>query len=87
MSVSNVKDDVAISLSEYNFDFYKTDYSEYESSSFVVLPDPVFGGEVYDGGTVEGYICQEIENNDVTPTVVFGNDYRGRGGIWFSLTK
>lgn len=87
VAVSNVKGDSAVSLNEFDFEFYRTDYSEYDDLTFVVTPSPEFGGDVYDGGTVEGYLCKEIDITDATPTMVFGNDYHGKGGIWFSLTK
>lgn len=87
VTVSNVKDDAAVDLSPYDFKFFATDYSEYSDISFIVEPDPSFGGSVYSGGTVEGYICQEITIGDATPSIVFGSDYNGKGGIWFSLTK
>ena len=86
VTVTDVKDDAAVSLSNWDFDFYSTDYSKYSNTS-VVEPDPSFGGNAYSGGTIEGYICQQIKRTDVSPTVVFGTDYYGKGGIWFSLTK
>ncbi len=86
VTVTNVQDDESISLSNWSFDFYSTDYSKYSNTS-VVEPDPSFGGNAYSGGTIEGYIVQQIKKDDATPTVVFGSDYSGKGGIWFSLTK
>ncbi len=85
-TVSDVADDASVDLSSYNFDFFATDYSSYEKP-FVVAPDPTFGGTLYSGGTAEGYIVAKIKKDDTTPTMQFGADYQGKGGIWFSLTK
>ncbi len=87
VTVYNVKDDAAVNLSSANFDFYSADYSQYSDNYLTVVPEPSFNGKVFSGGTVEGYICQQINKDDPTPTLVFGDDYDGKGGIWFSLTK
>lgn len=85
-TVSDVADDASVSLTSGSFDFFATDYSSYPLT-FVVSPDPAFGGDLYSGGTTEGYVCTQIKTDDATPTMVFGADYSGKGGIWFALTK
>ena len=85
-SISDVADDASIHLSSYSFNFFATDYSGYDSV-FVVAPDPTFGGDLYSGATSEGYIVAKIKKGDATPTMQFGADYQGKGGIWFALTK
>lgn len=86
VNVANVANDQSVSLGSSDFTFYSTDYSEYDNLCFVTLENR-FSGSAYSGGTVEGYICQEIRKEDATPSIVFGQDYDGKGGIWFSLTK
>lgn len=86
VNVLNVEGDKSVSLSSYDFDFYSTDFAEYDDYTFVTLKEP-FSGSAYSGGTVEGYICHQIKTTDVTPSIVFGQNYKGEGGIWFSLTK
>lgn len=86
VNVLNVDGDKSVSFSGHDFDFYSTDYAEYTDYTFISLKDS-FSGSAYSGGTVEGYICQQIKTTDVTPTIVFGQNYKGEGGIWFSLKK
>lgn len=86
-TVSDVADDKSVSLSEFSFDFYATDYSSYDSTLILVTPEPRFGAELYSGGTTTGYICAQIKKDDATPSMLFGADYSGKGGIWFALTK
>ena len=70
------------------FNFYSTDYTKYNDINICVVPDNKnINTNVYNGGMVEGYVCKEITLNDATPTVAFGQDLFGNGGIWFSLTK
>lgn len=86
VSVSDIKDDKSVTLSFADFDFYATDFSNYSEYAFVSLNDD-FYGTAFSGGTVEGYICRPVKIGDATPSVVFGADYNGVGGIWFSLVK
>ena len=84
----NVNKDMAISISEGKFNFYSTDFVKYNNTSFLVMPEKAsINTNIYDGGSVTGYIAKEINADDSTPSVAFGQKYNGTGGIWFSLTK
>ncbi len=88
ISVNGLPDDLSANISQAMFNFYSTDFTKYNEINFCVMPDNKnINTNVYNGGTVEGYVCKEIVLNDVTPTVAFGQDVFGNGGIWFSLTK
>lgn len=84
--VTNVKDDKAVDFSIYDFTPFNETNTEYEIVS-VVEPDPQFGGTVYDGGTMKGYLAFLVDRDDDNPKVVFGEKYDGTGGVWFSLRK
>ena len=88
ISVSGLPDDLSANISQAMFNFYSTDYTQYNDINICVVPDNKnINTNVYNGGMVEGYVCKEITLNDATPTVAFGQDLFGNGGIWFSLTK
>lgn len=84
VSINSVSEDKAISLSEFSFDTYSADNVEY-SRAFAVDPSPEFSGNVFAGGTLEGYITLQVNISDPAPKLVFGAKYDGSGGIWFSL--
>lgn len=85
-SVNSVTDDKAISLSDYSFTPYSSDNVEYDST-YAVTPTPEFSGSVYAGGTLEGYAVYAVSKTDSNPKLVFGANYDGTGGIWFSMTE
>ncbi len=87
VAVNSVKNDGALSLSQYSqFKAFSSDNSEYKTNS-VVKPDPVLEGKVYAGGTKEGYIAFQVSQSDPNPKLLFGGSYDGTGGIWFKLSK
>ncbi len=86
VSINSVSEDKAISLSRYSFDVYSSDNVEYDSA-VTLDPDPQFSGNVYEGGTLEGYFTVQVSTSDKAPKLSFGAKYDGSGGIWFSLTK
>lgn len=85
VSINSVSEDKAISLSQFSFDTYSSDNVEYKDIIMVVDPEPRFSGNVFSGGTLEGYFTVQVSQSDKAPKVVFGNKYDGSGGIWFSL--
>lgn len=85
LTASNVKDDKAISLSNYSFTVFSSDNVEYTDTFWEVTPNPVFSGDIYDGATLEGYAAYTINANDKNPKAVFGENYDGTGGLWFAL--
>ncbi len=86
VSINSVKEDKAVSLSQFSFDAYSSDNVEYNDTLIVVNPDPQFRGNVFAGGTLEGYFTVQVSQSDKAPKLVFGNRYDGSGGIWFSLS-
>lgn len=87
ISVSNVTGDKAVSVSEYMFDCFSAEDKEYADMTFVVTPSPDFGGDIYDGGELTGYIAFCVDKNDAAPKIVFERNYDGTGGAWFSIKK
>ena len=53
----------------------------------VVEPDPGLweAPPVFEGGIQEGWLAFEIPSGDNSLLIAYDLDYRGRGGIWFSL--
>lgn len=84
VTVDSASDDSAVSLSEYSFTAFSSDNVEYESP-LIVPPSPAFDGDVYEGGTLEGYAVFLVDQSDHAPKLSFGTEYNGAGGIWFSL--
>lgn len=85
VSINSVSADKAIDLNEYDFDTYSSDNVEYDRLYFTVSPDPQFSGNVFAGGTLEGYMTVQVKTTDPAPKIVFGSKYDGSGGIWFRV--
>jgi len=83
--ISAVKDDKAVDLNNYLFKTFSSSNVEYSDWISVVEPSPQFSGQVYSGGVLEGYITFEVGKDDISPKIVFGQNYDGTGGIWFSI--
>lgn len=77
--------DSAIDFSRAVFDVYSTDNVEYDNLFAAVAPDPQFGGKIFPGGTMTGYVVFMVNKSDAHPKVVIDADYKGAGGAWFSL--
>ena len=84
-TVNSVSDGKAVDFSDYDFTAFSSSNAEYERES-VVVPDPEFDGSAYEGGTISGFVVVTVDVNDEAPKVVYGENYDGTGGIWFSLT-
>ena len=85
-SVISSNGDKAVHFSEYNFTAFSGTNVEYDMAS-VVNPEPEFSGDVYTGGTTSGYCVFLVNKDDANPKIVYGQDYDGTGGVWFSLSK
>ncbi len=79
------KDDAAVSFTSYSLTAYSSENVEY-AAPFVVAPEPALEGNVFPGGTSTGYVVFEVSKSDEHPKAVVGADYRGNGGVWFSLS-
>ncbi len=82
--VHDVEDNAALYLSDFSFDGFAGSNESLERAS-VVDPAPEFSGEIYAGGSLEGYVVFLVDQMDTAPKFVYGKDYDGTGGIWFSL--
>lgn len=82
--LDSVAEDKAVSFSQYDFDAFSADNAEYQDV-FVVNPEPRFSGDVYQGGTLEGYFAIQVDKSDAAPKLRFGAKYDGSGGVWFNL--
>lgn len=84
ITIDSVSTDRAISISKYDFTAFDSQNAEYELVS-TVNPKPNLSGDIYAGGTLEGWVSFVVDTDDETPKVVYGADSNGSGGIWFSL--
>ena len=69
----------------YNYDFRATSHDGgrvFENNYWTY--DPSIDGELYSGGTVEGWVCLEAAQDEQHPLIVFDRDYNGKDGVWFS---
>lgn len=85
-TIDSAENDRAVSLNDYDFKIYNSTNSEYERV-LVVSPNPQFDGSAYEGGKIEGFMAFTVSTSDPSPKIVFGQDYDGTGGIWFSAVK
>ena len=86
-TVNKTENDKAISFGSFSFDAYSNSNVEYAEYTLVVDPSPDFGGNVFAGGTLEGYVTFAVDKTDTAPKIVYGLNYDGSGGIWFNITK
>lgn len=54
-------------------------------ATWAVMPEPAFRGDVFPGGSVEGWIVLQVKQTDSEPLLAWQVYYDGTGGIWFSL--
>ena len=83
--LDSVSTDRSIDFNDWDFTAFSSSGAEYEHAS-VVCPEPEFEGQAYAGATVSGWVVFVVDTSDSSPMVVFGADYNGAGGIWFSLS-
>lgn len=83
-TVNSTSDGKSVSFSDFDFTAFSSSNAEYDRAS-VVVPDPEFSGSAYEGATVEGWVVVMVDADDEAPKVVYGENYDGTGGIWFSL--
>jgi hypothetical protein len=76
--------DKSYKISSYsNFKAANSDGTKIYDSIFYSY-DPKIDGEVYKGGSADGWVCLEVAKTDTIPLIVFVRDYNGKDGIWFS---
>lgn len=86
-SVNGTNGDYAVSVSKFDFDVFTTNNEEVEQALGIVAPTPALSGRAYTGGNLQGYAVFIVPKGDIAPKVVYGANYDGAGGIWFSLAK
>jgi hypothetical protein len=84
VTVNSTEEDKAITFSDYDFTPYSSSNAEYKTVS-VVEPSPAFYGSAYANGSLEGYAVYCVDKDDTAPKLVYGADFDGSGGIWFSM--
>ena len=84
LTLDSVSNGSSVSASNYDFDAFSSSNTEY-ASSIIVAPNPQFKGDLYAGGSVTGYFVVKVSTSDLYPKIVYGRNYDGSGGIWFSL--
>jgi len=83
-TIADIKDNSAVTFFHLDFDCFSKNNTEYSYVS-VVIPDPELRGDVYAGGSLSGNIVVLVDKTDDSPKIVYGRNYDGTGGIWFSL--
>ncbi|MFH1376051.1 MAG: hypothetical protein ABIH25_00275 [Candidatus Woesearchaeota archaeon] len=82
VEVISTSDNNAYDLSSYNFDAVSSSGIVYDKT-YVVEPEPSFGGEIYSGGMKEGWKTFEVNVGDTTPLLrVSGANDKD---LWFKL--
>lgn len=87
VTIDSVKGDKAIHLYNSSFTAFSAANVEYNSVWLNAGSVPSFSADVYEGGTLEGYVVFLVDQSDNAPKICFGTEYDGSGGIWFSLVK
>ena len=84
LTVETVENDGSVSCDKYDFSAYSSSNEEMPDV-YVTTPDPQFDGNLYTGGTRDGYICVAVRTDDENPKIAYGLDSKGTGGVWFAL--
>lgn len=72
-------------LFSFDFDAFTGDGAEYETCA-CIDPRPELEGDVFAGGTLEGWVTFAVRQSDQRPVMTFGRDFlTGRGGGWWKL--
>lgn len=72
-------DDDAFLISDYDFRYYKIDYSSYDSDNYIVVSNEIFA-ELYPGASTTGTVAFVIPKDDVG--YILYKDF-----IWFKLPE
>ena len=83
-TIESTAEDKSVSFYNGSLTAYSSSNVEYKSAG-VVVPKPALSGNVFAGGTLEGYVAFTVDKTDSAPKTVYGENYDGSGGIWFAL--
>lgn len=84
VTIDSISTDRAVNVSKYDFTAFDSTNAEYDRVA-TVDPSPNLSGDIYEGGTLEGWVSFVVDTDDPAPKVVYGANTNGSGGIWFSL--
>lgn len=85
ISIQSSKDGKSVDVYSGDFKSFSTNNAEYSAFVSVVEPEPELSGAIYAGGSSEGWVAFQVKKDDISPKFVYGANYDGTGGIWFSL--
>ncbi|MDR0857890.1 MAG: hypothetical protein LBN97_02545 [Oscillospiraceae bacterium] len=85
ITIWDCENDTAVSCAPYDFSVFSNRNVEIVNS--YMIGEKIFVGDVYAGGTLEGYIVFTIDSNDTGLKIAYGRSYDGTGGVWFKLTE
>ena len=83
--IDKVEGDKAVSINKYMFDAFSSTGEQYDFYDVTVVPAPEFKGDLYEGGSKEGYFTFLVDKKDEAPKLVFERNSDGSGGLWFSI--
>lgn len=83
--LDDVSTDRSISFGKFDFDSF-TSNNESLDSKYVYLNEGYsLNSTLYEGGEATGYITMQRKIGDAGAKIVYGQEYDGSGGIWFSI--
>lgn len=82
--LSSKNTEKSINISSSDFTTF-TSNNESLDDPYIYLEDGYLDSTLYVGGTAKGYIICKTKIGDTGTKIVFGQEYDGTGGIWFSL--
>ena len=88
VSLLTVDGDKAVEIDSYNFKPYTSNNEETKTAYLHMEGENGFNwlrNKMFVGGNTEGYIVIQVRKTDDKPKLVYGMNYDGSGGIWFSL--
>jgi hypothetical protein len=86
IDVTSSNKDKAFKIDSYsNFDAVSSDGTRVYEKSLAVY-DSSLDGELFNGGSLEGWVILEAAKTDSAPLIVFDRDYNGAGGVWFKTS-
>lgn len=84
ITLNNIPNDQSIEVTKYLFTAFSSDNAEYPRAPYLSFSNKL-EGQIYNEGTLEGYIIFEVSKEDKSPVVVFDPNQDGTGGAWFKL--
>lgn len=83
-SVINTDGDYSVEPTQTDFKSFTSNNVECPINYYTSI-EPNLTGALYEGGNTSGWITIMVKKDDANPKLAYGLDYKGTGGIWFSL--